>query len=138
VLTKQRDQLLRLVSSSLEPGERAQFTGLARVSAVPPAESRSASATRSGVRSRTKDEAFVVLTDRRMMVIGKGFGSRPTARVSWVIPRADIRPVRFTRGVQSSIDLDVVRERSAVRLTFPRAERDDAERLAAALDLPAA
>jgi hypothetical protein len=148
VLSKHHEQLLRLLSPSLEPGERPEFTGLARVSAVPPQELADGSGsgpTTSPSRSsasrsvaRTKDEAFVVLTDRRMMVIGKGFASRPTPRVSWVIAREDIRPLRFTRGVRSSIELDVARELSPVRLTFPRAEREDAERLAAALDLPAA
>ena len=80
----------------------------------------------------------MVLTDRRLLVIGKGFAARPSPRVSWVIARADIQPLRFTRGVQSSIELDVAREPNAVRLTFPRADRAEAEQLASALDLPAA
>jgi hypothetical protein len=126
VLTKHRDRLVRLVSPTLEPGERAEFTGIARLSPV------------SSSGRRARGEAFVVLTDRRLMVIGKGFASRPTPRVSWVIARDDISPLRFTRGVQSCIDLDVAHEPSALRLTFPRAERAEAEWLASALDLRAA
>ena len=135
--TKLHDRLVRAVEPTFEPGERAEFTGIARVTSarrnamVRVAQRKKVAAEEAIARA----EAYLVLTDRRMLVVGKGFAARPRTKVLWVIPRSEISPLRFQRGILSSIDLGVSSESGDVRLTFPRNERREADRLALALDL---
>ena len=88
---KLHDRLVRAVEPTFEPGERAEFTGIARVTSarrnamVRVAQRKKVAAEQAIARA----EAYLVLTDRRMLVVGKGFAARPTTKVLWVFALGD-------------------------------------------------
>ena len=134
--SKQHERLTRAVAPALEPGELTQLTGRARVSALPVGSlGRAVAVTRQGSASAYRAEAYLVLTDRRLLVLETGALSRPTSKVRQAIPRNVLTLLRFKRGPASTIDLALGDDTSGVRLRFPRPDRQVADQLAALLDV---
>ncbi|WP_426564357.1 hypothetical protein ACPPVT_00300 [Angustibacter sp. McL0619] len=133
---KQHARLTKAVAPALEPGELAQLTGRARVTTVPTGTlGKAAAVARENSRSANRAEAFLVLTDRRLLVLETSMMSRPTSKVRRAIPRDALSLLRFKRGVVSTIDLALENDEDGVRLRFPRPDRQVADELAALFDV---
>src|SRR3954447_11683254 len=95
--TKHHERLAKAVGPSLEPGELTQLTARAQVRGVPVAA--------AGSTPPPASRAFVVLTDRRLLVLQVGTLSRPTPRLRHTISRSDLTLLRFKPGPVSTLDL---------------------------------
>src|SRR4051794_34088826 len=95
---KQHQRLVKAVAPSLEPGELTQLTGRARVTTVPALSSGSTVAVAVKSPAAVSADAFLVLTDRRLLVLETGALSRPSSRVRQAIPRGELTLLRFKRG----------------------------------------
>ena len=80
-------------------------------------------------------EAYVVLTDQRLLVLEPGWWWRPSSKVRTAFARRQVIPLRYKRSFMSTIDLAVGAWQEQVRLTFPRTERKESDHLAAVLDM---
>jgi hypothetical protein len=112
------------------------LTGRARVSAVPVGTvSTAVPVGWQNSNGANRSEAFLVLTDRRLLLLEPGMLSRPTSKLRREIPREVLSMLRFKRGVISTIDLSLGDDVPGVRLRFPRIDRRVADELAALLDV---
>lgn len=110
-----RDKQLQRVTEVLgggvlAEGETVEQAGQAIVTVVPVEQSAVGQAAREvakrvNARSALRNEGFVVLTDQRLLCLGKTTAGRPTEEVRATLRRDEIASVDYSRGVMSTLTM---------------------------------
>ncbi|HEY3715876.1 MAG TPA: hypothetical protein VGL39_15225 [Jatrophihabitantaceae bacterium] len=131
-----RRKLIDAITSELAAGESIELTGRGRVATAPHSAVGAAASAIAKVNTvgQLRRERFLVLTDRRFLLVAPSRGYQPTSKIVGVIDREHLSAARLTGGLLASID--VGDGSTTLRLTFPLPDRTFAKELAAALGVP--
>jgi hypothetical protein len=86
-----------------------------------------------GASLASKGRQFVVVTDRRLIFLSQSFMGGPGKKVTGEVPREQVSVAEVKMGLVSLIRVAFGGEGDGVALTFPRADKKNAEALAEAL-----
>ena len=133
-----RRKLVDAITPELAPGETIELAGRGRVATAPKSGVGAAASAVAKVNARgqLRRERFLVLTDRRFLIVAPSRGFQPTSNIVGAIDREHLSAARLTGGLMAS--LDVSDESTTLRLTFPLPDRTFAKELAASLGVQAA
>ncbi|WP_156388674.1 MULTISPECIES: hypothetical protein [unclassified Nocardioides] len=134
---KQRERVSEIVGPMLDAGETVEAMAQAIVKSAPAEQGRVGGAARRlnkavNARSAARAEGFVVVTDRRIICLGKSAAMRPTGEVVAQLGRSDIDHADYKRGVTSTLTL-WPQEGDGLEFTFGLILRSSADELARVL-----
>jgi hypothetical protein len=135
---KQRARVTEVLTRVLREGESVEEAAQAVVMAVPVEQSGAGRlarevAKRTNARAGLRNEGFVVLTNERLLCLGKTTAGRPTAEVRASLDRSGIGSVDYSRGVMSTITVVPATGDTALTLSCGLMLRGSADAMASAL-----
>ena len=135
---KQRERVTEALTTVLDAGEVVEQAAQAVVTTVPIEQSAVGSAARevakrTNARAAARNEGFVVLTNQRLICLGKTTGGRPTTDVRAALARTEIASVDYKRGITSTLTVVPNSGDVALALTCGLVLRSSSDAMAEAL-----